>query len=63
MKPVHVKSSTYIDFNKENNREDSKFEFGESVRISKHKNIFAKCYVPNWSEEAFLIKKVKNTVV
>ena len=63
MKPVHVKSSTYIDFNKENNREDSKFEFGGSVRISKHKNIFAKCYVPNWSEEAFLIKKVKNTVV
>ena len=32
------------------------------VRISKYKNIFAKGQAPNWSEEAFLIKKVKNTV-
>ena len=27
------------------------------------KNIFAKRYTPNWSEEDFVIKKVKNTVV
>ena len=26
------------------------------------KNIFAKGYTPNWSEENFLIKEVKNTV-
>ena len=26
------------------------------------KNIFAKGYTPNWSEEVFVIKKVKNTV-
>ena len=25
-------------------------------------NIFAEGYVPNWSEEVFVIKKVKNTV-
>ena len=25
-------------------------------------NIFVKGYAPNWSEEAFVIKKVKNTV-
>ena len=31
-------------------------------RISKYKNIFAIGYVPNWSEEIFVIKKVKNTV-
>ena len=30
--------------------------------MSKYKNIFAKHYVPNWSEEGFVIKKVKNTV-
>ena len=30
--------------------------------MSKYKNIFAKGYVPNWSEEDFVIKKVKNTV-
>ena len=29
---------------------------------SKYKNIFAKGYTPNWSEEVFVIKKVKNTV-
>ena len=25
------------------------------------KNTFAKDYVPNWSEESFLIKKIQNT--
>ena len=42
MKPFDVKSNTYIDFNKENNEEDPKFEDGDHVRISKYKNIFAK---------------------
>ena len=32
------------------------------MRISKYKNIFAKSYTPNWSEEVFVIKKIKNTV-
>ena len=32
------------------------------MRISKYKNIFAKGYTPNWSEEIFVIKKIKNTV-
>ena len=62
MKPVDVKSSIYIDFNKESNKEGPKFKFGDYVRISKYKSIFAKCYVPNYSEEVFVIKKVKNTV-
>ena len=62
MKPANVKSSTYIDSSKEINDEDPKFKIGDIVRISKYKNIFAKGYVPNWSEEVFVIKKVKNTV-
>ena len=41
---------------------DPKFKIGDIVRISKQKNIFAKGYISNWSEEAFVIKKVKNTV-
>ena len=53
----------YIDFNKENNEEDLKFKVGDHVRISKYKNIFAKGFVPNWCEEVFVIKKVKNTVL
>ena len=63
MKPVDVKSNTYIDFNKETNSKDPKFKIGDIIRISKYKNIFAKGYTPNWSEEVFVIKKVKNTAL
>ena len=62
MKPVDVKDNTYIDFKKEVNDKDPKFKVGDHVRISKYKNIFAKGYIPNWSEEDSKIKKVKNTV-
>ena len=62
MKPVDVNDNTYIDFNKDVNDKDPKFKVGDHVRISKYKNIFAKGYTPNWSEEVFVIKKVKNTV-
>ena len=61
-KPVDVEDDTYIDFKKEVNDKDPKFKVGDHVRISKYKNIFAKGYTPNWSEEVFVIKKVKNTV-
>ena len=60
MKLVDVKSSTYIDSSNEIDDEDSEFKIGDIVRISKYKNIFAKDYVPNWSEEIFVITKVKN---
>ena len=40
-----------------------KFKNGDIERISKNKNIFAKFYIPNWSEEVFVIKKVKSTVL
>ena len=54
MKPVDVKDNTYIDFKKESNDEDPKFKVGDHLRISKYKNIFAKGYMPNWSEEIFV---------
>ena len=57
MKPIDVKDNTYIDFSKEVNDNDSKFKVGDHVRIPKYKNIFAKDYTPNLSEEAFVIKK------
>ena len=62
MKPIDVKDNTYINTSKEINNKDPKFKVGDHVRISKYKNIFAKGYMPNWSEEVFIIKKVKNTV-
>ena len=62
MKPVDVKSNTYIDSSKEINNKDPKFKIVDIFRILKYKNIFAKDYVPDWSEEVFMIKKVKNTM-
>ena len=62
MKPVEVKSSTYIDFNKGNDKEGPKCRDVHHLRISKRKKKFAKGYVLNWSEKVFQIKKVKNTV-
>ena len=44
MKPVDVKSNTYIDYSKETNNKDPKFKVGDNVRISKYKNTFAKGY-------------------
>ena len=62
MKPIDVKDNTYIEFGKEVNNNDPKFEVGDHVRISKSEHIFAKGYTPKWSEEVFVIKKIKNTV-
>ena len=47
MKPVDVKSNTYINSSKELNDKDPKFKIGNIVRISKYKNVFAKGYVSN----------------
>ena len=62
MKPIAVKDNTDINTSKEINDKDPKFKVDDHVRISKNKNIFTKGYMPNWSEEVFVIKKVKNTV-
>ena len=47
---------------KEVNDKDPKFKLGDRVRISKYKNILAKVYMPNWSEEVFVVSKNKDTV-
>ena len=62
MKPIDVKDNTYSNTSNEINNKDPKFKVGDYIRISKYKNIFAKGYIPNWSEEVFVIKKVKNTI-
>ena len=62
MKPNDVKSNTYIDSSKDVDDKNQKFKIGDNVRISKYKNVFAKVYNANWSEEVVVIKKVKNTV-
>ena len=63
LKPVDFKDNTYVDFKEEINNKDPKFKVGDHLRLSKDKNIFAKGYIPNWSEEIFTIKKIRNTVL
>ena len=62
MKPIDVKPDSYAEYNVDSNEKSPRFKVGDHVRISKYKNIFAKGYAPNWSEEVFVISKIKNTV-
>ena len=62
MKPIDVTGDSYAKYNENSNKKDPKFKVGDHVRISKYKNIFAKGYTPNWSEEVFVVNKIKNTV-
>ena len=61
-KPIDVTSDFYVEYNEDSNKKNPKFKVGGHVRISKSKNIFAKGYAPNWSEEVFVVSKIKNTV-
>ena len=60
MKPIE--DNTYINIDKDVNDNDPKFKVGDPVRISKDRNVLAEDYKPNWSEEVFVIKEIKNTV-
>ena len=46
-----------MNIGKKVNDRNPKFQDGNQLRISKSKNIFAKGYTANWSEEIFVIKK------
>ena len=63
MKPIDVTDDSFAEYNEESNKRNPKFKVGDHVRISKYKNIFAKGYAPNWSEEVFIINKINNTVL
>ena len=65
MKPIDITDDYYAEYNENSMRsykKDSEHKVSDHVRISKYKNIFAKRYTPNWSEEVFVINKIKNTV-
>ena len=62
MKPIDVKSDSYAKYNVDSNEKNRKSKVGDHVRISKYKNISAKVYTPNWSEEVSVISKIENTV-
>ena len=52
MKPIGV---SYPEYNEDSNQKEPKFKVGDHARISKYKNIFAKEYTQNWSEEFFVV--------
>ena len=62
LKPVDVTDDSFAEYNEHFNKKDLKSKVGDHVSISKYKNIFAKEYVPNWSEEVFIVNEIKNTV-
>ena len=62
MKPSDVWDNSFAEYNEEPNEKDHKFKVGDHVKISKFKNVFAKGYTPNWSEEIFIVKKTRNNV-
>ena len=62
MKPIEVTDDSYAEYNEDFNKQDPKFKVGSHVRISKYKNIFAKRYAPNWSQEVFVVSGIKSTV-
>ena len=55
MKPIEVMNDFYAEYDEYPNKKNPKFKVGDNIRISKYKNIFAKGYTPNWSEEVFVI--------
>ena len=59
MKAIDITSDSYAKYNEDSNKKDLKFKVDDPVRISKNKNIFAKGYTQNWSEENFVISKIK----
>ena len=59
MKPIDVKSNSFVEYNEKSNKKNPNFKVGDHVRISKYQNIFAKRYDRNWSEEIFLVKRNK----
>ena len=62
IKPKDVTDNSFVEYSEDTNNKSRKFKVGDNVRISKYKNIFAKGYTPNWSEEVFVVNEVQNTV-
>ena len=59
MNPIDVIDDSYAEYNEDFNKNNAKFKIGDHVRVSKYKSIFTKEYAPNWSEEVFVVSKIK----
>ena len=62
MKSIDFTGDSYVEYDEDFNKKGSKFKVNDYVRISKYQNIFTKGYIPNWSQEVFIVSEIKNTV-
>ena len=62
MKPIDITPDSFAENNEDSNKKDPKFKVDDRVRISKYKKIFAERYASNWSEDVFVVSKIKNTL-
>ena len=63
MKSNDVKSNSYAEYDVDSNEKGPKFLIGSHARISKYKKRkIVEGYTPNWSEEVFVISKIKNII-
>ena len=62
MKSINVNTNYCAEYHVDANKKDPdpKFQVCDRIRISKWKNVFPKGYTPNWSEDVFVIRKIKN---
>ena len=56
MKPIDITSDSYAEYNEDSNKKVPNFKI-DLVRISKYKG-----YTQNWSDEVFVVSKMKSTV-
>ena len=62
MNAIDVTDDPYAEYNEGFNKKDPKFKVDDHIRISKYKDIFTKRYTTNFSEEVFVVSKIKNAV-
>ena len=60
MKPIDITSDSYAEYNADSHEKEPKSKVGAHVRISRYKNIFAKGYTQNWSEEVFISTEINS---
>ena len=63
IKPFDVTSCSYAEYIEDSHEKDCKFKVGDRVKISTYKNIFAKGYTQNWSEEVFVLSQIKDMLL
>ena len=63
IKLIDVTFEFYAEYNEDSNKKFLNLKLVTMLEFFKIKNIFAKGYTTNWSEEVFVVSKIENTVL